>query len=158
MVTPSPANTFSKHVQNLSALCCQYRTAFLLLICLLLLAVTIGLSVRLSLVSQHRDSTTALLEHLREEHGALNDSLSNNIHMNEAAYGVIEEMLRKTRAELEQTRNSLNKSQEQLETTYQELENTKEQKNVLEFASQGYQEDLRKERDTLRDKDGQLGR
>ncbi|CAH2297382.1 Hypothetical predicted protein [Pelobates cultripes] len=120
----------------------QYLTVFLLGFCLLLLVIIIGISTHLSSVSQHRDYTVSHFNELKEVHQALNSTLTKNIALKDKATQVMEDILRTTQEELQQTKNLLNKSQEQMKIMEERLSLSMEGQRKLQVTSTSCQSNL----------------
>ncbi|XP_063813556.1 C-type lectin domain family 4 member F-like [Pseudophryne corroboree] len=129
-----------------------YITAILSLLFLTFLAATIGLSVRLSQVSQNKHEVAARLEGLWGQHDDLNSSLTSKILTKDAEAQKLGEVLRQTKAELEQTKTYLDKSQEELRTKTQQLQRTIKEKEDLESKSRSLQDNVRNLNNKLQEK------
>ncbi|KAE8636993.1 hypothetical protein XENTR_v10003255 [Xenopus tropicalis] len=126
------------------ALHSPYVTACLLPICLVLLGATIRLSVRLSQVSHLHEETASQLEKLQEEHRDLNATLLGTIVWKEHELEVKEEILKQTRAELEQTQYLLGNSRGSNTETNQRLDTAIKQKNKFQSDFNVCQVDLQR--------------
>ncbi|XP_053555612.1 centromere protein F [Bombina bombina] len=149
-------SSFKRDVQNFFAALAKYSTVFLLLVCLLLLAATIGLAVHLSRVSEQHDSSTAKLQQLQEEHDALDYSLTSDIQMKQATLQEIQQTLRKTTEEHERTKSLLSSTEGELYRKEQSLEKTAKEKANLEDKLQRNENDLKDANKQLTEKNTQL--
>ncbi|OCT57077.1 hypothetical protein XELAEV_18004013mg [Xenopus laevis] len=142
-------------LHRFSAVHSPYVTVCLMPICLVLLGATIRLSVDLSQMSHLHEEIAGQFEKLQEDHRALNATLLDTILQKEQDLQGKEEMLIKTRAELEKTQNLLGTSRGSNTDMNQRLEATVRQRNQLQSDLRDCQMDLQRKMVELGETSGQ---
>ncbi|XP_075703233.1 uncharacterized protein LOC142670902 [Rhinoderma darwinii] len=102
----------------------HFVTITLILLSCTLISIIIGLSVRLSQVSERHLNTAAKLQQLQGEHEDLGSRFTQNNLKKDSMVQMLKENQRQTQQELEKTKALLTQMQEKWKTTTQELQRT----------------------------------
>ncbi|KAM8960971.1 uncharacterized protein RCH25_036778 [Pelodytes ibericus] len=119
--------------------------------CIMIYVLIVHLSSHLSSVNQERDQMVYSLHQLREEHVSLNSTLTSNMVTKDKVTQTMEEVLRKTRAELDRTRDLLNERQD-------ELDSAMNQRQVLQSSLNSCHIDIENVKDQLHETEQQQSR
>ncbi|XP_069819462.1 C-type lectin domain family 4 member F-like [Dendropsophus ebraccatus] len=133
-----------------------YVTTTLIILSCTLMMVVIGLSVRLSQVSELQLNTAAKLQQLRGEHQDLGSRFTQNNLRKDSMIQTLTENQRQTKQELEKIQATLRGEQEKWTATTQDLQRAVKEKKDTVSTLQRLQDDLLSSENSLRRKQEEL--